>query len=193
MLAGLSGSYFWILPRLQLANALYSQSEAQLIADSDSLNALQKVSAQVKSVDLALREQGVDLKKAQKVLPPSEEMPSLYIQMETVVSQAQANIGSPTYTLGTPVKDVSTGSVQIPITLSGNGDYLHLKAFLGSFEQNIRPVTFTQISFTVAAPSAQASTSADKTTTKGVVSLVASGYVRATGLSSSYTVAPTTH
>ena len=193
MIVGLAGSYFLVLPRLQAANLALLTADSQLTADRQNLAALTQVSVQVKKVDQALSSQGVDLKKAQQVLPPFEDMPSLYIQMEALTAQAQASIGTPTYTVGAPTKDPAGGSIQIPVSISGNGDYPHLKAFLSSFEQNIRPVTFTQLSFTIA--SATATPAPDKAgpLPKGAVTLSATGYVRATGLSAAFAAPAASH
>ena len=184
LLLGLAGSYLLLLPRLQAANAVLEQADGLLKVDQQNLLAVQKVDAQVKQVNATLVSKGVDLSKAQQILPATEQLPSLYIQMEALVATAQATVGSPTYTLGTPIKDTE-GGVQIPVTVSANGDYAHLKLLLGMFEQNIRPVSFTQISFTVATP-ATTTTAASKTPPKGVVSLSATGFVRALGFSSAY-------
>ena len=184
LLLGLAGSYLLLLPRLQAANLTLEQADNQLKVDQQNLLAVQQVDAQVKQVNASLVSKGVDLSKAQQILPATEQLPSLYIQMEALVAAAQATVGSPTYILGAPIKDTA-GGVQIPVTVSANGDYAHLKLLLGAFEQNIRPVSFTQISFAVAVPGA-ATVSTSKTPAKGIVSLSATGFVRALGLSSAY-------
>lgn len=190
IILGIAGSYLLVLPRLQSANTARNEADAQLSTNMQNLNATDAVASQVAKVNSSLQASGIDPSKFAEILPATEEMPGLYIQMEALIAQASTNIGSATYTLGAPAVDKVSNLVQIPITVSGNGTYPNLKQFLSSFEQNIRPVSFTQISINVAQAS-QAGASSDQSSTtsekaKGPVNITASGYIEALALSSAY-------
>jgi Tfp pilus assembly protein PilO len=199
ILASLGVCYGFLVPGLLAARTNEAKSHASLVAVQTQIDSLNAAGALVNASNSQLASEGLSFGYLQQVLPVTEDLPGLYIQMESVVAQSSATVGGITYQFGTPIADPLTGA-KIPITVSGNGDYPDLKTFIGRFENNVRPVTFDQLSFTVAtatAPGSSGSTPAPATTTaptaKGPVTVTATGYVTALGLSSAFatTTSPT--
>lgn len=179
LVLGLGLSYEFFAPRLQAARSDEGTNQAKLDALTSEVDQLTTAQQNLAVTKQQLVSRGIDLNKAAAVLPATEDMPSLYIQMEDVMRRSsQAGITNPAYQLSDPALDAD-GTVKIPVTVTGSGSYADLKSFLTRLETNIRPVSLTSVALTT--KDANGSTS---------LSLSATGYVRARALSSAYASTP---
>lgn len=192
ILAGAAGSYFFLAPRLLVAEQAKNQAEAQLKSINREIAELTDDQAKLATLKTKLADQSIDIARIQLVLPLTEQLPSLYIQMESILATAPTLV-NPTYQLGAPVKGDVFGA-DIPITFSAGGTYPQLKDLLTKFEQNIRPISFTQLSISTngGAKTGAAATPADPKKTSAAVTFTASGFVRAQSLSSAFVKQVTT-
>jgi Tfp pilus assembly protein PilO len=177
------GSYQFLLPQLAKDREQVAVEQASLSGLTTDVANLNSAQAQLNDAVTVLRQSGVNVDAAHNVVPLTEDMPSLYIQMESVINR-MPSLSKRSYQLSNPTKDVD-GSVKIPLTISAAGSYKDLKTFLESFEQNIRPASFSSIAFTPFLVTADAKTP-DKLASNGLFTLNAVGAIRAQGLSDAY-------
>ena len=192
ILAAGAGSYFFLAPRLQVAQNAQNQAEANLKAVNGEISELKDDQVKLQALKRKLADQDIDITRIQLVLPVTEQLPSLYIQMESILGMSPGLV-NPTYTLGNPVKGLVFGA-DIPVTFSAGGTYPQLKELLTKLEQNIRPISFTQISISTSTvgKAGAAGAQADPKKVVAPVTLTASGFVRAQSLSSAFVKQSTT-
>ncbi len=175
VLAGVGGTYQFLVPMLQKDRAALQLAQKQRDAAVKDVSDLQKVHTDLGAAEQQLAITGVTPQLIAQVVPATEEMPSLYIQMESLMSDS--TISQPAYQLAPPVRDA--GSVKVPITVTASGTYGSLKAFLTKMETNIRPITFTSITLSQVTGTTGNASSAP-------LSLSATGFARAHDVSSAY-------
>ena len=186
IIVSVGGSYqFLILPTKTSLGELASLTAKEKGLSQDIAD-LKKVDQDLIQGKQTLAGQGTTLTTLQSIVPATEDMPGLYLQMEQLIKDPLIQKG--TYQLGAPSADPA-GGVKIPVTLTAQGSYLSLKRFIVNLEQNIRPISFTNIAFTIAGQDASASTTT-VSAPAGSVSLSLTGYVTAQALSSAYSATP---
>jgi len=175
LVLGLGLSYEFLAPRLQTARSDRDTNQAKLNALTSEVAQLTDAQQSLAATKQQLTARGIDISKADEVLPPTEDLPSLYIQMEDVMKRSgSAGITNPAYQVSDPALDAD-GTVRIPVTVTGSGSYADLKAFIVRLENNIRPVSLTSVAFAT-----------QETNGTSKLTLSATGYVRAIALSSAY-------
>lgn len=195
IIAGLFWQESSLVPQLRDATATSQANQQQIAASDQNITVLQSAGQKLQSAVANLGQQGIDRNLFQRVLPATEDLPDLYVQMEAVLASNQPGISGPTYSLGTPALSPNTadnGQATIPVTLGASGHYLDLKHYLAVLERTTRPVTFTSLGFS--RPVAAASTGSSDpntpatpaTTSSTALVLTATGYFRSLGLSSAY-------
>lgn len=169
------GIYYFFIPNLTAKKndlALAKNQEEVLTHDNLELqNAKRDVETAVSSFKL-------DLNRISRVYPAFEEMPELYVQMESMVNRLPSNLKFK-YVLGIPTTD-ATG-VKIPVNITASGSYADLKTLIATLEETIRPITLAQVGFEP--------TKDQEGKLTGGYNLSAQGYVRSAGLSPAYATA----
>ena len=160
---------------LKTANSSYLQAVATEEAKKNEITALNEAKVRLQQKEELLQSNGVTTAYLNSVLPATEDMPALYIQLEGLLKSV-SGLTSPTYQVSKPVADAENGAVKIPVTITASGKYQDLKNFVSNFESNIRPVTFTSIAFSQAADEKQ----------PNAYTLTANGFVRSGSISSAY-------
>lgn len=144
-------SYLWLLPNRQTNQSALNQAQAQkagLQKDKSNLDSAQNRLDQAKQ---ALSDSGVDITKAQAAMPAFEDVPGLYIEMESIAAKASAaGYTDASYTLGTPTSDTASKIAKVPVTFQAKGTYLSLKALVATLESSLRPMVIEQVSFATA-------------------------------------------
>jgi Tfp pilus assembly protein PilO len=172
--------FYFLLPRLTEANAENAQATAQHEALQKEISTLTSASNTLTQ----LENQYADQFKAGKLaFPDTEEMPSLYIQLESITGTTPGLVNV-SYQAATPVADEK--GVKVPVSVTASGRYSDLKNLLNRLEVNSRPLSFTTIVFTQGSGSVANNPEGQS----GILTLVASGYARAEALSPAYS--PTT-
>ena len=184
LLAGGAGSYFFLAPRLQLASQASDNATTELTGIQGEITELTDDRAKLTTLKSNLAAQNIDIARIQQVLPATEQLPSLYIQIESIL-QASPGLVNPTYQLGTPVKGAVFGA-DIPVTFSAGGTYSQLKDVLVKLEQNIRPLSFTTLSITTAAASKPGAPPAPGQKVVAPVTITLTGFARAQSLSGAF-------
>jgi Tfp pilus assembly protein PilO len=182
---GMLGSYFFLLPNMKLADsdALSARTKYETLKkDADSLRQIQTDLSQGKK---RLATLGVTPELLSSIVPDTEEMPGLYIQMEQFATPAPGQAAI-TYELGVPA--VATDGVHISVTFVAKGSYAQVKQVLAASESLRRPITINSVSL-VTDPAKQVTATAPDGSkySAPLVTLSASGFVRAKALSAAYT------
>lgn len=180
LILGLSLAYFFLLPNLKEARV----EEANLLAQSSGreadIQALKSAQASLNAAKAVLEQKRVNFDNIASHLPPTEEIPQLYLQMEGLITKlTDQGLKEITYNVGLP-EEVEAGQIKVPITLAATGSYPNLKASLISLENALRPLTLSQITL------AQASASTEGAAQSGQFTLNVTGYASASGLSAAY-------
>jgi hypothetical protein len=177
LMAGFGGTYYFLLPGLITART----QEAAAVAKSDGLamdiSTLKTAESDILDAKAELTAKNVRFDQIRSHFPLYEEVPSLYLQMESIVANS-ADIKQITYQIGQPTTDV-TGEIRVPLTVTGVAPYATLKTFLVKLQNNIRPISLTQVAFAEYK-------STDKNIPAGSYQVTVAGYVRAEKLSPSY-------
>lgn len=177
VIAGLAMNYVVIAPRLRLARQdLASKWAVEAGLDTD-IAALTRAEGDLRGAGIAMAQRGVSLDAVASVLPADEDVPGLYVQMESLMKEG--GIYQPTYQINTPLIDPIHREVKVPVTISATGGYADLKAFLTAMENAKRPLSFTTIGF---APPAVVI----RDLPTGALTMTAVGYARAQALSPAY-------
>jgi len=185
LIIGLVVCYLFLVPQLKQANTALAKANADLASAQGNLTNITTASTHVAALKQKLAARNIDLNQISQVLPATEDIPSLYIQIQDIMDTAKGDLGvtNGTYQIADPVK-TTAGDIQIPISVTATGSYTNLKTFIARFEDNIRPITFTSINFAVSSTPSDSGPSTDK------VTLTATGFARSQGLSSAYTTTP---
>jgi Tfp pilus assembly protein PilO len=165
--------YWMQAPSLVQNIAYLATEEAVLAGKQRDLTQLKQAAQtlQTKEDDLASR--GVTLGTLSSIIPPTEDVPGLYLLMEAIV--AEAKVSDVEYQIGRPTTE--DGGVRIPLTITAKGESPALKEFMQSLHLATRPISFTSVSI---AP-------ASETESGAVYSFSGTGYVRAGSVSDAYT------
>jgi Tfp pilus assembly protein PilO len=183
LIIGIGGSYKFLIPSLVSTKG---ENQKLIATNNGLLQDISNLKAAKSSLNLAqknLTAMGVDLSLVNQVVPPNEEMPWLYLQMEYLINNSP-NLSTPIYKIGVPLIDKTGGEGQVSVSVSATGKYEDLKQFLMKLENNIRPIVITSVNFSQ--PQSD-STSGSATSLAGKYSLTATGYVISQGLSAAYT------
>lgn len=185
ILAGLAAVYFFEMPQLKQANTSYEKAKADAASAAGDVQAIQNAAKKLKAAEDKITARQVNIDSISQVLPATEDLPSLYIQIQEVMTKStqELSLKQPTYQVTDPVKSAS-GDVRIPVSISATGSYANLKQLITRYENNIRPVSFISLSIQSVPPTSSGSPDTD--IPAGYFSLSASGYVRAQGLSPAY-------
>ena len=191
---GVGGTYYYLLPQLtqeRLATEQLRSKDTGLTADVAALGVVKSRLAQEKG---QLATEGVDFTQITEVLPVTEEMPNVYLQMENLVSNPQGVQGV-AYKVSQPIDRVTadpsvatpvslngsnqTLTASIPLTVQAVGKYADLKIFIQRLELNIRPITLTSVTF-------KAGTKDSTAVPDGMYSLDVQAFIRASKLSAAF-------
>lgn len=134
------------VPALKTARVAKAEQEAIHNSKLVEINKLTAAQASLSAKENQLRSLGVNPETLALVIPTQEDVPSLYLQMESQLKNV-GNLQGVKYQIGKPVIDPVDGLAKIPLTLSASGGYAQLKVLIKNLENNIRPVSFTTISF----------------------------------------------
>lgn len=183
LVLGLGVIYKWFAPRLNTAKQNLAIANAQLTAVNEDINALKQARAGLTKAKSDLDKAGVQVDLAKQVVPATEDLPGLYIQMEDLMSKAQTlGVVGPTYQVSLPVTDTASGQgAKVPLTMTGRAPYSVIKQWLTLGEHNTRPILFSSVSITPVP-----ATTTGTVVPAGEFNLTASGYVRAQAMSSAY-------
>jgi Tfp pilus assembly protein PilO len=182
IIAGFAVLYQFQLPELEKVNATHKETLALEQAKKADVDALTQAQQDLSTKERFLAASGVTLQSLSSVIPSTEDVPGLFIQVDAL-SKNFSSLSNVSYQVAKPVID-DAGMVRVPLSLSATGKYTDLKEFVRTFESNIRPVSFSSVSFTqVSADPAKPEAGGN-----GQFTLAASGYVRAASISSAYTV-----
>lgn len=172
-------TFKFALPKLHDAKVSLEEQIAKNKGLQADIGSLTQAKSQVQEAQDNLKNQlGVDPARLRYVFPPTEDVPELYLQMESIIQTA--GITNPTYQINPPALD-QDGLVRIPISISATGSYLDLKTFVSKLQTNIRPVSLLTASFSKAAPKEEGQS------VDGLLTMTATGFVRAAALSNAYT------
>ena len=175
LLVGLGGSYEFLAPRLLTARTDLATSQAQLDTITSEVAQLNVAQQNLVVAKQSLTNRGIDLNKALEVMPATENVPGLYIQLEDLMTRGgQAGVSETNYQVSDPIIDTD-GTAKVPVTITGFGSYSDLKNFITMAETNIRPLSFTTVGFAAAQKNGGT-----------VLQLTATGYVRSQGLSAAF-------
>lgn len=182
-LIGGIGSYRYAVPNLKSAKTALAQTKAQNQGILDDIASLNQAKSAVDDAQTYLKNQlNVDPAQLRYVFPPTEDVPGLYLQMESLMSAA--GIESPSYQIGLPALD-QDGLARIPVTITATGSYTDLKHYITDLELNIRPISLITASFTQSVEKDGGAPAIGKMT------MSATGFVRAAGLSAAYSTKAT--
>ena len=174
LVIGLGGSYRFVVPQLLANRTSLAKDQAINAGLKQDVSDLQGAQRRLDLAKVQLANEGVDLNVASQVVPETEDMPSLYIQMESLMTAP--GISKASYQLGEPAATESGTGVKIPVALNGTGTYPDVKLFINRLQKNIRPITMDSISFSVA----------DSSKNDGLVTFSAAGFIMAQSLSPAY-------
>jgi Tfp pilus assembly protein PilO len=173
-------SYLYMLPNLQKNYAKKANDTATMDVLSSAVARLKNDQLKLASAQNALDNKGITGDFLNKVNPQTEELPSVYLEMENVIATS-SKVSAFTYQVGAPISDPKLG-VKIPLVFTIKGTYLNLKEVLTRLETLQRPVTISSISFATSATT--------KPEDAGLLTLTSSGFLRAHALSDAYSTTP---
>jgi Tfp pilus assembly protein PilO len=150
ILAAFGSAYMYVIPQLTTARTALKTAQAKaegVDADIQTLKSAQTaLQAQVK----ALQAKGVDFTTFESVDPPTEDMPGLYIQFESIALKAkQIGLTVNDSTYSNPVVGPG-GGARIPVNFSVTGQYENLRKFIDMAETNSRPLIITSLTISQA-------------------------------------------
>lgn len=178
-LLGGIGIFKYALPKLKDARTALAEQVAKNEGIKADINSLNQAKTAVEDAQAYLKNQlGVEPERLRYVFPPTEDVPELYLQMESLI--LTPGVENPTYQISPPAVDTE-GLVRIPISITATGTYGNLKGFLSALQLNIRPVSLLTATFSKAVAKEGEAVTADSLT------MTATGFVRAAGLSAAYT------
>lgn len=183
IVGGLGGTYQFLLPMLRTEKEKLAKLTAESAGYEQDIAALHQVEVELSAGKAELQRQGTSLTKLQSVVPQTEDVPGLYIQLEQLMKEASPATAA--YQVGAPVEE-SPGVAKVPVSITATGTYGDLKRFITRLELNIRPLTFTTVTFSAAQASAQVQGQSTQQLPDGSLNLVASGFVRSVRLSPAY-------
>ena len=181
ILAAGAGAYMFQTGPLNDAVVRNKALQAEQQGKAQDISALTTASSELTQKENDLAAAGITKDSLAAVMPATEDVPGLYLQMEALMQNSSSSLSKPIYQIGQPSAD--SGQVQIPVTVSATGKYLDLKNFLATLETATRPLIFTTVSFAPPADGAASDT----------FSLTAAGYATAIALSPAYTAAAPTN
>jgi len=184
LLISVVGVYQFFAPQLRATRTTLAQRQAELKGKEDDIAALTQAKEQILAARTAFTQTyGLDFDKLTNTYPLTEDMPGLYLQFESLMTQARdLGITNPLYQIGVPQLDTTDNAVRIPVGVSAIGNYLTLKDFVGKLEHNLRPLSIQSINFAQGLDK-------DKGTPSGQFTMNMSGFVRAEGISSAFATA----
>jgi Tfp pilus assembly protein PilO len=185
--AGVALSYQFFIPSLKKSRQALTALKAQEKGINQDITDLGKVNAQLTNGKKQLESEGITFDQIDNVVPLTENVPQLYIQMEHLMRDP--NIQVPAYTLSTPVKQAD-GSVNIAVTVQAYGTYAGIKAFIANLEHNERPISLTSIAISIRGSSGASDSvgGKPKIAPDSPLSVQLGGIVLARSLSPSYAV-----
>ena len=186
---GAAGSFKLVLPKLQSTRLQISTAESQDQVVQQQVSGLNSAKSKLDAAVASLSQRGVSIDTVKQIVPPTEDMPSLYLQLESITSNT-INLGNVSYIVAPPAVIAGSSGVQIPITFSATGTYADLKSFIATLEDNIRPVVITNLSFSKYTSNASTPLKNIQGLTingDNFFTLNVTGYVTAQALSSAYT------
>ncbi|HSI20563.1 MAG TPA: type 4a pilus biogenesis protein PilO [Verrucomicrobiae bacterium] len=181
LLLGVGGSYQFLSPQLKVVRASLAANQANLKGLESDVAALSTARLQLNQVKERMEiERKVDFSKVNDVYPRTEDMPGLYLQLESLITQANTlGVKDAAYQVGTPVMDSTENAVRIPVSITGTGTYANLLAFVTKLEQNLRPLSLETFNLAQAVDK-------EKNQATGQFTLNAAAIVRAETLSASF-------
>ncbi len=186
--------YYMLSPNLIAARTEYETQTAKLRGFEQDVTTLTAARAQLEGAKSDLVAAGVDLNKADVVVPKTESIPDLYLQLEDLVARTKFYVSDATYLIGVPSStqtETGLNEVVVPVTFNFVASYAGIKALIQEMQLNTRPLSITQISMneigapkstTPAAPGAVQ----EKSYPDGSFTVSLSAYVRAESLSAAY-------
>lgn len=180
ILIGLGGGYYFLMPQLTQARLDLVQAESKLAGVNQDIETLKAAKLQLTTAKADLVAKGVDFSTVTSHYPVTENMPDMYIQMESL-SRSATYVNKFEYTVAPPVLDVTTQVTKIPVSVTAIGQYQDLKKLIANIQNLVRPVIISTASINAYTNNDQPS---------GSFTLVLAGYSLVGGLSSSFAVTP---
>ena len=184
VVVGFGAIYFMFLPQLIEARNAQAIAEAKKIGLSNDIDGLTLAKANLSTEKASLEAKGAQMSNISAFFPQFEEVPNIYLQMESIISN-NPNIKKFSYQVGQPSLDIQNNA-KTPITITGIAPYALLKGLIVTLQDNVRPLSITQLAFTQ-----YKNDEKDPTIPDGSYLLNLSAFVRSEKLSSSYSAAPT--
>lgn len=163
------------LPALKEARVDLDSTQATANAKQDEVQRLTAAQTTLATKEQELRSSGVNPDTLSSIIPPTENVPSLYIQMEAQLKNAPG-LSKTSYQIGKPAIDPVDGIAKIPLTITTTAGYSNLKILMHNLETNIRPVTFSSINLSLTGDS----------TGPAPMTLSGTGFFRSQTVSSAY-------
>jgi len=193
LIAGsLAYTYFVLLPARQTAYSAKNAAIAKNAGLTQDVANLKNAKAQLSQAETAMTNYGVNLNNASLAMPATEELPNLYVEMESLMVDAGAGgLTNPQYTLGPPALSTSGASAQVPVSITASGSYADLKAYITLLEDSLRPIVIDQVSFQAGSQSSSSSTDSSNASPADGYSVNITGSFWSSGLSAAYSTSTT--
>jgi Tfp pilus assembly protein PilO len=188
MLAGLGGTYQFLVPQLRQAKDQHAQLTALHEEKSKNVEILKEIQSKLTEGKADMAQRDINLVKLPNVVPVEEEMPQLYIEFERIaLMHASMEM---TYQIATPSKD-EAGKVTVPVTVGATATYDELKYLIRFLHLHYRPLVLTSVILSDP-PEVQSTDGkpADRSM-EGKLVLSATGYIAAQDISPEYGPPPT--
>lgn len=196
VILGFALVFYIFSPQLITARTEYETRRAELQGLKKDVETLQSASKKLESAKAALVAAGVKLENSSIVVPKTENVPDLYLQMEDLVARTKFYVSDTTYLIGQPAGTAATAEgttkseVTIPVTVNFVATYPALKAFIQEMQVNTRPLSITQVTMNeIAKTTAKAAGPNDAPTKSypdGSFAVTLTAFARAEALSSAY-------
>ena len=164
----LAGTYYYLIPQFKESQTEKYTNQAKLTELQETSQKMEALKSLIDSSRVKAEARGVNFAQFKNVYPATEQMPELVVQLDQIKAQ-NTGLGMK-YDLTKPENDGLIS--KMTLTVTATGQYPALKDLVDRLQRNVRPVIFTQVSF---------STGSDDT-----VNLNATGYVQSKSVSSTY-------
>jgi Tfp pilus assembly protein PilO len=162
-------------PQLEKSVQTEADAKSKLAGLKEDAASLRAAKANLATAKSTLEEQGVSFNALSSHMPKTEQLPGLYKQVQATI-KSNSGVKEVAYQIGQPVIDPATALARVPFTINGTGAYSDLRTFVTALSNDVRPLTITQLTYTVATKSDVAN---------GYTASI-TGYFAAEGLSASF-------
>jgi Tfp pilus assembly protein PilO len=148
LIVGFAALFGYTIPMHQQAREENALAKATLDTRTQELESILKARTELQAAKQTLTQAGVNLSRLDQVVPVTEDMPTVYYQLQDY-QRFVGGLAGYDFQVGQPVVAPS-GAAEVPVTIVVTGSYPEIKRFVGQIQTSERPFVVSTLNLVLA-------------------------------------------